>query len=91
MHRRGSDTSWRSLPFIRDPRFAMSFLLVVVLTLIGATGFHYIEGYSYLDALYMTVITLSTVGFGEVAPLSPAGKLFTMLLIVWGFRRKAQN
>src|SRR5205085_9270475 len=43
-----------------------------------------IEGMSLLDALYMTVITLSTVGFAEVQPLSPAGRIFTIALIVVG-------
>ncbi|MBI3417569.1 MAG: potassium channel protein [Verrucomicrobia bacterium] len=57
---------------------------LVVLPLIGVAGFHWIEGWSVLDALYMTVITLSTVGFGEVHPLSPAGRVFTMGLIVTG-------
>jgi voltage-gated potassium channel len=43
-----------------------------------------IEGMSALDALYMTVITLSTVGFGEVMPLHPGGRLFVILLIIFG-------
>lgn len=41
-----------------------------------------IEGYPFLDALFMTVITISTVGFGEVEPLSPGGKVFTTVLII---------
>ncbi len=47
-------------------------------------GYHWIEGWSWLDSLYMTVITLSTVGFNEVHPLSPAGRVFTMGLIISG-------
>ncbi len=50
----------------------------------GVIGFVVIERMSLLDAFYMTVITLSTVGFGEVKPLSPEGKLFTSFLIVSG-------
>ena len=50
----------------------------------GTIGYIVIEGYSPIDALYMAVITLGTVGFREVHPLSDAGKLFTVLLIVAG-------
>jgi len=52
--------------------------------IIGTLGYIYIENYSLTDALYMTAITLSTVGFGEVSPLSPAGRLFTSGLIFSG-------
>jgi len=47
-------------------------------------GFVWIEGLSWLDALHMTVITLSRVGIGEVRPLSDDGRLFSILLIVLG-------
>lgn len=57
---------------------------LIVLPAIGVAGYHWIEGWPMLDALYMTIITLSTVGFGEVHPLSPAGRMFTMGLIVSG-------
>ena len=57
---------------------------LVVLPAIGVAGYHWLEGWSVLDALYMTVTTLSTVGFGEVHPLSPAGRIFTMGLIAGG-------
>ena len=50
----------------------------------GVIGFMIIEKLSFLDAFYMTVITLSTVGFGEVKPLSQAGKIFTSVLIISG-------
>jgi voltage-gated potassium channel len=52
---------------------------VVVL---GSVGFVLIEGYSWVEALYMTVITVSTVGFGEVRELSEEGMLFTSILIM---------
>jgi voltage-gated potassium channel len=51
---------------------------------VGVLGYHFIEDMSYFDALYMTVITISTVGFGEVHPLSIPGRIFTMLLISTG-------
>jgi voltage-gated potassium channel len=65
-------------------RFALAVSLVAVMTVIGACGYILIEHWPVLDALYMSVITISTVGFGEVRPLSPAGRLFTIGLIVTG-------
>ena len=56
--------------------------VIVGITLIGVLGFKFIEGYSWVDALYMTVITISTVGFGEVEPLSPAGRLFASFFVI---------
>ena len=52
--------------------------------MIGTIGYRVIEGYSWIDAAYMTMITLSTVGFTEVEPLSAQGRLFTIGLIVMG-------
>lgn len=48
----------------------------------GTVGYMWIEDLSFLDALYMTVITVATVGYGEVQPLHPAGRIFTIVLIV---------
>ncbi|HEX9892073.1 MAG TPA: potassium channel protein [Actinomycetota bacterium] len=50
----------------------------------GVAGFMVIEDWTFVDALYMTFITLSTVGFREVQPLDTSGKLFTISLIVFG-------
>lgn len=50
----------------------------------GILWYRFIEGWSWLDATYMAVITLSTVGFGETNPLSPRGRLFTIGLIMTG-------
>ena len=65
-------------------RLIFAVTALVVLVLIGVAGYRSIEGLSIVDALYMVVITLSTVGFGEVHPLSQTGRLFTIGLIVAG-------
>ncbi len=57
------------------------FYLVAMITF-GVIGFMVIDDYSFVNALYMTVITVSTVGFREAQPLSDAGKIFTALLIM---------
>jgi voltage-gated potassium channel len=59
-------------------------LLFVAVSTVGVVGYHVLEDYSWLEALYMTVITLSTVGFGEVRPLHPVGRVFTILLLAGG-------
>jgi voltage-gated potassium channel len=59
--------------------------MVPLLLIVGTVGYYFIEtDYTLLDALYMTVITLSTIGYGEVHPLSDAGRIFTMFLILAG-------
>ncbi len=62
----------------------ISIVVLLVLVSIGTVGYTVIEGWRVLDSLYMTVITLATVGFREIQPLSDVGKIFTMLLIVFG-------
>lgn len=57
----------------------------------GTFGYMVIEGFSFLDALFMTVITLTTVGFGEVRPLDQAGRVFTIALIMLGAGFVAYN
>jgi voltage-gated potassium channel len=49
---------------------------------LGVFGFKFLSGYPWIDAIYMTIITMSTVGFKEVHPLSPSEKIFTSLLIL---------
>jgi len=63
-------------------RLALAFLALIVT--IGTGGYILIEQWSVFDSLYMTLITLTTVGFGEVRPLSEAGRTFTMFLIAVG-------
>jgi len=60
----------------------MAILLVIGSLLAGIFGFMWIEGYSFLDAFYMTVITISTVGYTEVQPLDANGKWFVSILIL---------
>ena len=58
----------------------------LVLSLVyGTVGYMVIEGFGLLNAVYMTVTTLTTVGFGEIQPLNPDGRLFTLSLIGIGF------
>ncbi|MBN1303996.1 MAG: NAD-binding protein [Anaerolineales bacterium] len=65
-------------------RFLAAFITFLMLLLIGTAGYYWLEEMSLVNALYMTVITISTVGFGEVHTLSSTGRLFTIGLIVGG-------
>jgi len=59
-------------------------LLFSFIVVVGGVGYALIEGWPWADAFYMAVITVTTVGFGEVHPLTPAGRLFTAVLILLG-------
>jgi len=65
--------------------FIFPFILMWILIVIGTIGYMIIEGYHLLDAFFMTIITVATVGYGEIAPLSDAGKIFTSFLIITSF------
>lgn len=73
-------------PLVR--KFLSHFIVVVglylILLAVGWVGYVYIEGWSWTDSVYMTVITISTVGFGEIRPLSPTGRVFTGAMIIMG-------
>jgi voltage-gated potassium channel len=62
-----------------------SLLFLVITLVLGTSGYILIEDYSFAEAIYMTVITVSTVGFGEVHELSSAGRIFTSALIIFTF------
>ena len=65
-------------------KLLLPLLIFVVLLLSGIVGYMVLEGWGLLDSLYMTIITLSTVGYGEVHNVGPGGRIFTVLLIIFG-------
>jgi voltage-gated potassium channel len=67
----------------RHPFLAIVALLVA-LVIFGVSGYMLIEDWPFADALYMTVITMTTIGYGEVRTLSPGGRIFTIILIAVG-------
>lgn len=62
--------------------FALIFITLIIA--VGSAGYMFIEGWNCLDSLYMTVITIASVGFKEVHDLSPNGRIFTIILIICG-------
>ncbi len=57
-------------------------IVLTMLVIIGTIGYVLIEGWSAADGFFMTVITLSTVGYGETQPLSPEGRSFTAVTLM---------
>jgi len=72
---------WRSW---RDPEFRGLLTLVVVTLLAGTLFYRQAEGWSFLDSLYFSVVTLTTVGYGDLSPSTAAGKNFTIVYIFVG-------
>ena len=68
----------------RTTHLVIVILLAMFLVGLGTAGYMVIEDWNVLDSLYMTVITLSTIGYGEVNPISQTGRIFTLVLIVMG-------
>lgn len=68
----------------RKRQLVFALMLIALVVIVGTTGYVFIEGWPLFDALYMTVITITTVGYREVHNLSDTGMAFTLLLIVFG-------
>jgi voltage-gated potassium channel len=67
------------------PRRVLPALYVLVIIIgSGIAGYMVIERWSFIDALYMTILTITTVGYGEVHPLSQGGKVFSVVLMTGG-------
>lgn len=66
------------------PKSVTAILMLCFVLAFGTSGYMFLEHSSFLDSLYMTMITISTIGYGEIFPLSTKGRIFTMILIVFG-------
>lgn len=65
--------------------FRLPLILTIMTMMIGTIGYVLIDGFTIMDAIYQAGITFTTVGFGEIAPVSNAGRIFTITLIIAGF------
>src|SRR5205085_3733594 len=74
--------SWRHNFYYFRKLYIAGGLILAVLT-IGVVGYVLLEHYSFLDSFFMTIITVATVGYEEVKPLSDGGKVFTSFLIIF--------
>ncbi len=69
----------------RFTRIYLGLLLLILVIFFGVSGFMYLENYNFTEAFFMTIITISTVGFKEIRELSPTGMWFTAFLIIVSF------
>jgi hypothetical protein len=68
----------------RDPKVRPLGVWLATLLAIGGAFYHNVEGWSWLDSFYFSVIALATVGFGDLSPETSAGKLFTIFYVLAG-------
>ncbi len=66
------------------PNLRIVFLALITLVIIGTAGFHFIEGWPWFDGFYMVLTTITSIGYGEIHPLSHAGRLFNTFIIITG-------
>ena len=72
------------ISFLKDPQYRDLLFTTIVILAIGSVTYHYLEGWDWIDCLYFSVITLTTIGYGDFSPVTDAGKLFTLFYILIG-------
>ncbi|MCX5849785.1 MAG: potassium channel protein [Deltaproteobacteria bacterium] len=65
-------------------KLKITLIVLLYIFIIGTFGFHFIEGWSFVDSFYTTITTLATVGYGDFTPITAAGKLFAVIIIIFG-------
>ena len=70
--------------FRKDPEFRVIAILLILLLIGGAAFFNQVQGWPLLDSLYFCVMTISTIGYGDLTPTMPISKIFTMAYAVLG-------
>ncbi len=72
------------IQFLKDKNYRTLSLSTLFILINGTVFYHFIERLSWIDALYFSVITLTTVGYGDISPQTNIGKLFTIVYILVG-------
>jgi len=72
------------ISFLKDEDYRDLLLTTTFIIIVGSMVYHYLEGWNWVDSVYFSVITLTTVGYGDFSPQTDGGKLFTIFYIVIG-------
>ena len=72
------------ISFLKDEGYRDLLLTTSIVVAFGSIVYHYIEGWDWIDAIYFSVITLTTVGYGDLSPQTDEGKIFTIFYITVG-------
>ena len=64
--------------------FLLSIFIFMVVIILGAYSYHHVEGWSMLDSVYFVIITLTTIGYGDLVPMTNIGKVYTMFFSFFG-------
>ena len=65
-------------------RLVYVFIIILIFLFGGAAFYHYVEGWRYLDAVYFSAVTITTIGYGDITPKTDSGKLFTIFYVFAG-------
>jgi voltage-gated potassium channel Kch len=70
--------------FLKDPDYRNLLFTTTSIIAFGSVVYHFVEGWSWINSIYFSVITLTTVGYGDFSPQTDEGKLFTIFYIIIG-------
>ena len=70
--------------YFQDKQYRDLSITTILIVTVGSIVYHYLEGWNWVDSIYFSVITLTTIGFGDFAPTTPEGKIFTIFYILIG-------
>ena len=68
----------------KKPKYRSLLIWLLIILALGTVFYRHVEGWSWIDSLYFTVITLATVGYGDLTPTTPESKLFTVFYVFVG-------
>jgi voltage-gated potassium channel Kch len=72
------------ISFFQDKQYRDLLITTLIILGIGSTAYHYLEDWNWLDSIYFSIITLTTIGYGDFSPQTDGGKLFTIFYILIG-------
>lgn len=73
-----------TLSKITQQRLLLASLVIILMLMVGATGFHFLEGWGWLESLYTAAQTVTTVGYGDLTPMTRPGRIFAIVFMLTG-------